>query len=301
MLHVTTQLICRYVFTVWLVVTLLFVLLRLLPSNALIARSVDAGMTVKEIEEVLTKEGLNRPIGEQYIGSLIGFFSGQWGSSLKNGQPVSLIVLPRLQNSLGLVLSSFVIIIILGGLLTAFVSLHPNIIFRYGIDLYITLALSVPIYWTATIVFFLIYATQIGESRNPILPIIVLSVHVIGSLLRFSLTESHIIAHQPYIAYARAKGLSEGSIWLHHQLPMLLPRLLPFIGTQVVVLLGSTVAIETVFGRLGLGTLLLDAVLNRDYPVAQVTIGLLGLMSVSILTLTSWLSLMFDSQANNEL
>jgi ABC-type dipeptide/oligopeptide/nickel transport system permease component len=280
----------RAVFTLWLVMTVLFVTLRLLPSNALYARAVDTGLTQAQTNDLLAREGLDRPVLEQYLTYFADFLRGEWGNSLKNGQPVSLVVLPRLQNSLNIVGLSYIAAMVLAASLLTLCLRYPHNALQTILDSYITLSLSVPVYWTGTLALFFAYAIQQGDSRNPVLPLAVLSLHSAGTLLRVSQAELATIATQPYIAYARGKGISEGALWWRHQLPILVPRLLPLIGTQFVVLMGSTVSIEVVFGRAGLGTLLVDAVINRDYPVAQVTIGLLGIFSVGVLSLTSWLA-----------
>jgi peptide/nickel transport system permease protein len=134
----------------------------------------------------------------------------------------------------------------------------------------LSLALSTPVYWTATlaIYFFTIILPMNGDFRRLILPALVLGFHTAGSIAQVTATSVRESAQQDYVRTARAKGLPDWDV-LDHILRVGLLPVVAVIALQLGFLLGGTVITETIFVRRGLGRVLINAVNTRDYPVIQ--------------------------------
>jgi len=122
--------------------------------------------------------------------------------------------------------------------------------------------------------------------KHLILPAVALAVQVAAILSRFLKSVTLDILHEDYVRGARAKGLSETRLILHHVMPNLLVTLTTVLGLQFGRLLGGVVVIESVFAWPGIGRLLLDALNNRDYVVLQGGLLLFVLLFLLINLLT---------------
>jgi len=253
--------------TIFIAVTLAFFALRLLPGNAIDAQLQGSGLPPETIEARKAALGFDKPIHIQYVDYLIGLVSSDWGQSLYEGQTVLEIMHSRLPDTLSLASLSILLGIILGitsGLLSGF-NTPVSPIFRTLTDL----SLGIPIYFTATILLFVIASRIGGIQRGLFLPVLALGFHTSGALARIIESNLKTIQQAPFIQTARAKGLSSQAITRRHMLKLALLPAIPVIGLQAGILFSGTVITETIFGRPGLGLLLLDATMERDYPVVQ--------------------------------
>jgi ABC-type dipeptide/oligopeptide/nickel transport system permease component len=159
-----------------------------------------------------------------------------------------------------------------------------------------TVSLATPAFWFALLLI-LVFAAELrwlpmlGAGRldapGDLLIHLVLPACAIGarhSALVARLTRSGVlgILGQDYVRTARAKGLNERTVVIRHVLRNVLIPIVTVVGTQLAVLLGGAVVIETVFGRPGIGRLLVQAIANRDYPLVQGTILVFSFMIVIV-------------------
>jgi ABC-type dipeptide/oligopeptide/nickel transport system permease component len=278
--------------TLWLASSLVFVALRLLPNNILIAQSVEAGLDNETITRQIQQFGLDKPILEQYLGYYVGLLQGDWGRSLRNSQPVRDALIQRTTQSFTLVGLTMLIGVPLGivwGSTASQVNVAGRILMWLS-----EWSLSIPVYWTGTLALF-IFGLNFGISQQSwALPIGVLVFHVSGSIARLLRVNIQQIQRENFVWFAKSKGLSASHIQKWYVLRVAILPIIPLIGIQMGILLGATVATETIFSRAGLGTLLLDGVLNRDYPIVQGVV--LVLVSVFIFTtaFTRWLVYQLD-------
>ena len=110
------------------------------------------------------------------------------------------------------------------------------------------------------------------------LPALTLALSRAAALSRLTRAAVLDVVHRPFVQYARAKGLGEGAILLRHVLPNAAIPIVTVIGLQVGYMLGGAIVVETIFALPGLGRMTLDAVLERNYPVVQSGLLVVGAM-----------------------
>lgn len=254
------------VLTLWLAITLTFVVLRALPGDAIRAQYSD--QTDAFIQMRRAELGLDAPVWMQYGQFWVNLLRGDLGDSLYSRRPVHEILLERLPNTIELTLWAMIFAATLGILGGVFAGLEfglPTQIARFLIGL----SISVPIYWTGTLVLFVIGVRIGGIQGRVLLPALVLGFHAAGAIARLLQTNIAATAHADFVRTARGKGLPEALIMRRHILRLGLLPVLTVLALQAGFLFSGAVITESIFQRVGIGTLLLDAVLAADYPVVQ--------------------------------
>lgn len=280
----------RALITAWLAATLVFFGLRLFSLDGLSAQYQLVGLSAEQLEARLIELGLNRPTIEQYGLFLVGMLRADLGRSFYSPLSVAELVALRLPSSIGLAVSALLFALPLALLLGLSAS-HP----RWGRSIHavIALGLSLPIYWTGTLFAFSVAACLGGIARNPWLAPLLLSYHVAAGLAQIVQSQHQQIISSAFWRAARARGL--GSLSLQrHSLPHIGLALLPALGSQFAFLLSGAIITETIFLRPGLGTLLVDAVLQRDYPLVQGVVVILALVVSLVQALARVLLILLD-------
>lgn len=268
----------RSIIVIWLVLTFVFVALRLLPGNAITADG--AYLTPQQVEQRRQQLGLDDPILVQYRRYLGDVLRGDWGQSLISSENVSSMIMGRLGPTLALGMGAFAVALGGGfGLGIAASIDHPAI--RTISTSLITLAQALPIYVSALMAIYIFSLglnwLPAGGSASPlhlILPCGVLGFHAASSIAAILRANLQAVYAMPHMLTARAKGLYPVDL-LDHALRLAILPTLSTIALQAGFLLGGTVIIEVIFVRRGLGSLMFDAVLDRDYPVVQ-ALAILG-------------------------
>jgi ABC-type dipeptide/oligopeptide/nickel transport system permease component len=267
----------------WLAVTMAFITLRWVPGDALDATMARVGAPEDEIAARREALGLNDPIGQQYAAYWVGLVRGDLGESLVSGQRVADLIRQNLGPTAALASGALLVGVTLGITLGILAGAFPWRLARYAAEATASLALSTPVYWTATlaIYFFTTWLDILpgvggGGVRYLILPACVLGFHTAGGIAQVTANSLREAAGQDFVRTARAKGLAELDV-LDHVLRVGLLPVVAVVALQFGFLLGGTVITETIFVRRGLGQVMLTAIDNRDYPVIQ---GLVGLAAV---------------------
>jgi len=260
----------------WGVATLVFVIMRLLPGDPAAVMLSEAGGSAAAIAELRAELGLDDPLPVQYGRYLFSLLRGDLGSSLFSHRPVATIIAEQLPSTIELAVAAMLIAVILGiglGLLAAVK--HGAWLDTAATALAVT-GVSAPIFWSALILIWLfslklewLPATGQNGLDHLILPALVLgfaSSGAIARLVRASLLE---VLDQDFVSTARAKGLRERTVLLRHTLKNALIPVATVIGLQFSFLLGGTVVTETIFSRQGIGRLMVNAILWKDFPVVQ--------------------------------
>lgn len=261
----------------WVAVTLVFFALRVLPGDAVL--TTHRNSSPQQLETIRTELGLTQPLSVQYGGYLLQLAQGDLGISLTSYQPVTKVIAVRLVPTLALGLSAFGVATTLGMLLGVISSLG-GWLGRFA-DMAILFSQAVPFYITA-IVAVIIFSVELqwlpaSGSSSPvhlILPAATLGFHTSGSIARVLSANLREAYQQPYMLTAQAKGLPPIDLFDHAFRIALLPTL-SVLALQAGFLLSSTVIVEVMFSRRGVGSLLYQSVLDRDYPVVQ-ALTLLG-------------------------
>lgn len=255
---------------VWLAVTLAFFALRVLPGDALDAQLRESGASAPIIAERRAALGLDQPTLVQYGDYLLSAIQGDFGVSLLDGRPVAEIIIGQLPATAVLTFAALVIAVTLGGVIGWFA--EYNVIAR----VLLSLSLSAPLFWTGTIAILiaavrlnLLPASGAGRLDQLILPASVLGFHTAGGIAQVVWAATQETRAQDFVRTAHAKGLPIALVARRHVLRASLPPILAVIALQTGFLFTGSVITESLFARPGLGRVLLDAVLQQNYPVVQ--------------------------------
>jgi len=269
----------------WLVSILVFSLVRLLPGDAILMQlDQAAAMTPADLARARQELGLDRPFLQQYRTWLGGICRGDLGHSLTSRKPVSQELLKRVTLTSHLAVMSLVIALLIAlpiGILSA---VRQDTVADYVGRVFAILGLSLPDFWlaTVTITFLAIWFHWIppigfapiwmNPSRNLsqlLIPATIIGVRLAAVSMRMTRSSLLEVLRQDYIRTAWAKGLRERVVILRHALKNACIPVVTIIGQQFSVLLGGTVIVEFIFLQPGVGSLMLDAVLLRDYTMIQ--------------------------------
>jgi peptide/nickel transport system permease protein len=266
--------------TLALVTVVVFSLIHLIPGDP---ASIILGLraTPQSVHELRHTLGLDRPLIVQYLIFLGDLVHGNLGDSVTFREPVSDLVLARLQATLFLVTYSAVISIIVAVPVAIVAALRRDKVTDYSIRLALLVAVSLPTFWIGTL---LIYQFSLKRGWFPaagygsgfldhlsslFLPAVTLSLWqfaLIGRNLRSTLID---VIQLPYIDFARMKGLKPRTVLVRHVLRTSLSSTVTIIGINISFLVAGAVVVENVFSIPGSGQLLVNAVFARDYPFVQ--------------------------------
>lgn len=263
--------------TAWTAVSLAFFALRLSAGDP-VASLLSQGLASSEQAALLrTRLGLDAPLFLQYLRFLAGLLRGDLGNSLYSGRSVAAVIGDQLPATLQLAGSGFLIALLLGlglGILAAFQ--HGRLLGRLA-ETAASAALALPV--TVTGVLAILLSTSTGRQlfqgasllwlNRLLLPALVLGFASCGPIARITQSGLRESLHAPYFMAARARGIGRGWPRLKHALRPALPALIAIAGLQAGFLLAGTVVTETVFSRPGMGRLLVSAILQGDFAVAQ--------------------------------
>jgi ABC-type dipeptide/oligopeptide/nickel transport system permease component len=277
-----------------------FLMLHLVPGDP--AEIVAGQMASREdVENVRRALGLDRPLLEQYVHFAGRALTGDFGTSFRTGRPVSEEILARYGNTLLLGSVALLIAVIVGGL-AGIVAAVKRVTWIDNLALALSiLAISTPAFSLGLLLIlgFAVWISVLPMSgfdswQALILPALTLSaasMAVICRIMRSSLVE---VMDNQYVRTARAKGLREHLVvWRHGVRNALIP-VVTVAGLQLGYLLGSAVVTETVFAWPGLGRLLVQSILARDFPVVQASVLVVAVTFILVNIATDLLYALLD-------
>ena len=278
------------------VAILAFLLMHLLPGDpAAVIAGPEAGR--EAIERVRHQLGLDRPIPEQLLLWLANLLRGDFGRSLMLNQSVLQALSERLPVTLSLTLVSFAITIPTGTALGVLAAKYRNTWVDAAVMFVALVGVSVPGFWIAILSVILFSVTlgwlpssgyvPLSAGAGPWLlallqPAAMLALFQIGFLARMARSATLDVLDQDYIRTARAKGVSEWRTIAKHAFRNTLIPIVTTCGIILSLLMGGSVVIEQVFALPGVGRLIVQAILTRDYPLVQGTLLALAFLFVAI-------------------
>jgi glutathione transport system permease protein len=281
---VTAYLIRRLGFaliTLFAVLTIIFVIVRILPGDpamVILGDQADAG-TIAALRERL---GLNRPIIVQYGEFLAGALVGNWGVSLVTGRPVIQEVMSVLPWTVELTLASLVIGALIGVPLGVWAATNRNNAVDYVTRIASLLGLSFPAFVSGIILliafaiqlrWFPVISARTGSLsawfQSLALPAVNLGLIMAAYITRVTRSAMLEVLSEDYVRTARAKGAPAGIVVWRHALRNALLPIITVVGLYLGVLIGNSVLTEIVFNRPGLGKLIVGALNQRDYTMLQ--------------------------------
>jgi peptide/nickel transport system permease protein/oligopeptide transport system permease protein len=222
---------------------------------------------------------VDRPLGSQYIHFVTRAVRGDFGESFRTGQPVLRIVWEQLPATLELAAGGLLIGILLGMSLGLAAGLRPNTLVDGAAMVVALLGVSLPGYWTAMVLIY-VFGLRLGWAPivasggldSLVLPAIVVGSFAVGDIARLVRSSILDVRGEDYLRTARAKGVPEHRVILRHALRNAIIPVVTIVGLQMGLFVGGGVITETVFARQGVGSLLVGAILEKDYPVVQAVI-----------------------------
>ena len=255
--------------------TLVFFLIHLVPGDPVEAMLGETASTVDK--GALRRElGLDQPLGTQYLRFLSRLAKGELGESLYGQGPVMELISARFPATVELTLAAMGIAMLLAFTLGTLAAVKKNSWVDQASLLFSLFGLSTPNFWLGPllIIFFAIDLGWLpvsgrGGWSHLILPALTLGTSMAAILTRMVRSSLLEAIRQDYIQTARAKGLSEWSVWLKHAAGNSLISVTTILGLQFGALLAGSVITETIFAWPGIGRLTLEAIQTRDYPLLQ--------------------------------
>lgn len=269
-----------------------FYAIRLSGGDATAAR-LPASATMEQREELKERLGFNDPIYEQYFRYMRRVLTGDPGVSLTNNAKITSLVTTHGKNSLILGAAAFALVFGIGVPLGILASLRRNSWWDGGIMTFSVAGMAVPNFWLALLAVWL-FASVLGwlpsagccSFRQLILPAVVLAMEGIALTVRMTRSAMLENLNQDFVRTLRAGGLSEARVIGKHAFRNALVPIISLAGLRIGQIIGYALIVETIFGWPGLGQVLVNAVLRRDYPVAQ----FFSLVLVTIVVLSNWLA-----------
>ena len=280
------------VFITWVVSSLVFLLIHLVPGDPV---SVMLGDWASPADEQALRQqlGLDQPLWQQYIHYFMGLLQFDLGTSLFFQQPVSDLVLERLPMTAYLAVMAMLIAVLIAFPLGMWAALKSGQWPDYASMTVALVGVSIPNFWLGPMLILLFSISlawlPVSGADQPwawVLPAVTLGTAlaaILARMLRASLLE---IFHEDYIRTARAKGLSNTRVYGLHALRNALLPVVTIMGLQLGTLLGGAVITEVVFDWPGLGQLLVDSIQRRDYPVVQACILIISVAYITVNALT---------------
>jgi peptide/nickel transport system permease protein len=269
---------------VLLIVSLItFGMMRLIPGDpSAVIGGISA--TQEQLAQIRHELGLDQPMYIQLLKWYAGVLHGDFGRSLLMGQPVMQVTMQRLPVTLALSAYALVLTLLLGLVGGIFAALRQNSWVDQAAMMFSMFGISVPSFFLGLLMifFFAVYLGWLptggyiplwqdpwGWLRTSTMPAISLALLQVGLLARITRSTMLEVLRQDYIRTARAKGLTRRQVVAKHALANALIPITTVIGIVISLLISGSVVIETLFSLPGIGQLLTQAVLNRDYPMVQ--------------------------------
>lgn len=242
--------------------------------------------TTQQIAQLKQQLGLNQPILVRYARFANGMLHGDFGESLfMRGEPALQAVLDRLPATLELAavcLTSTLAIALAAG---AAAAIRRNGPLDYAVSLGASIGQGVPSFWLG-IALIMIFSVRLhwlpfagmGTWKHLVMPALTLDLYLLPTFVRLTRSRFVDVLREDYIRTARAKGLAESRVYLHHAFRNAAAPIIAALGLQMGHFFGGVVVVETIFGWPGAASLIVSSVSRFDYPVVQAGVVVVALM-----------------------
>lgn len=286
-------------FTLFSVLTLVFVIVRILPGDPALVILGDQA-SPQSIAAVHHKLGLDQPIIIQYGQFMLRALQGDLGTSMITGRPISSEIMNVLPYTLELTIASLILGVLLGVPAGVWAAVRRNKPADLVLRLVSLIGLSLPAF-VAAIILLMVFAINlhwlpvissgggdglVDRLRQMALPTISLALIMMAYITRVTRSAMLEVLSQDFVRTARAKGASHHAVVWRHALGNCMIPITTVVGLYLGILIGNSVLTEIVFSRPGLGKLILNALTQRDYTLLQGMIVIYTLIVVAVNLLT---------------
>jgi peptide/nickel transport system permease protein len=289
------------------VATLIFFVLNLAPGDPA-SMFANPNMPVAVVEQIRRNLGLDQPVYIRYVKWLGAFFTGHFGYSFAQGRPVLDILLEALPGTLVLAFWSLVVVFVVGVAIGIYQAVKQYSVADGVLSVSALFFYSMPSFWLGLMLMLLFslkwhewglplalpatgmtsidydYMSLGGKIADRIahlvLPVATLSLVLAAGIARYTRAQMLEVVRQDYIRTARAKGLPERAVILKHALRNSMIPVITLFGLYLPLLFSGAVFVEVIFSWPGMGRVIVDAILQRDYPVVMATSFLFAVMTV---------------------
>lgn len=279
---------------------LVFLIVHAIPGDpAVIAAGLEASPeTVAQIRRDL---GLDRPLPEQFVTFLSRALQGELGTSIRTGSPVAEEIADRLPFTLRLAFWSILLATLVGVVAGSVSAVWHNRAIDHAVMGVTLVAVSTPSYWLA-LMLMLAFALWLGwfpaigagTAAHYVLPVMTLGLQSAGHIARMTRAAMLDVLGEEYLRAARARGAGALRVVVRHALRNALLPVTAIVGLRFGGLLAGTVLVESVFAIPGVGRMMVDAVVARDFPMLQGGVLVVATLYVVVNTVTDAATPMLD-------
>ncbi|MCA3247272.1 MAG: ABC transporter permease [Azospirillum sp.] len=278
------------------IVIAVFFLIRVVPGDVVDVLALEGDLAEAEVAQIRAELGLDRPAHEQFLRWLARASQGDLGLSLRFERPVVDMIGFAVPATLSLAAQSLAIGLALGVALATLSAIWPRSPFAWLVEAVNVWSIAIPTFCVglAAILVFSIWLGWMPVLGNTLVPAIVIGIDVAGQIVKPLHEELKETATAPFVRAARGRGESRAQIVFARLLPNAAPVAIALSGLILTGLIGGTLTMEVLFGLPGLGTLALQAIQGRDYPVVQAVILLFAVSIVTVNTATDLCQRLID-------
>lgn len=291
-----------------MVALIVFAILRLTPGDPAAILAGDMA-TPEQLAQIRVSMGLDQPLYLQFISWVVHLLRGDLGMSLISQVPVASLIADRAGPSLALAVGTIVLSVLVAVPLGVLAASRRGSLLDRGVMAFSVFGFSVPTFLKGYLLI-LLFSIMLGwlpvQGYKPmdadlwafverlILPVIALSASYVALIARITRTSILEVIGEDFIRTARAKGVKESAVLMQHALRNAAAPIVTIIGVGVAALISGVVVTESVFNLPGLGRLVVESVLSRDYPVIQGLILLFSFVYILINLVIDVLYTVFD-------
>lgn len=280
-----------------LISIIVFLAFSVIPADATIAK-LGTGATPERIAALREQMGLNRPVIERYFWWLANAFHGDFGESFQyTGVKVTELIASRLPATAMLSVVSFLMIIVFSVPIGIFSAKRRSAFGRGAMTTVTQITMGIPSFFLGVIITFvfsvLLKWFRIGSFISPnenfagaiaylVFPAIAIALPKIAMTVKFITASIRSELHKDYVRTAYAKGATRNRVFYGHVLKNSLVPVITFLGIVVAEIVAGSIIVEQVFSVPGIGTLLISAITNRDYPVVEAVVLLIAFFIIVI-------------------
>ncbi len=253
-----------------------FLMLQLVPGDPAELMLSEFQTTPDQVALLRSQLHLNDPLPVQFGRFVWNALHGDLGYSIRSKRPVSAEIRDNLPSTLELAVAGLLVAAVIGTVLGVLAAVRQHTWLDASSMFLALMGVSMPSFWLGFLIIF-VFSLQIkvfpatggGDLKHLVMPAVTLGLGAAAIIARLTRSSMLEVLQQDYMTTARAKGLRERRVILGHGLRNALIPVVTIFGLQFGQLVAGTVIIETVFGRPGIGRLVVDAILAKDFPMVQ--------------------------------